>query len=587
MALLDQNFSPPAPNDESLQQEQLRAARLAMSLLLKGMRTIGMYRHNEAKFPSFLEPAHQALTSYLDRFGPLVLRVDITNFAFGNEALFDGDQPMPYKFFRDGIRQLIFRRGFTVDELVTLMLIALSDPARGEDISAQLWRANISNFEYIMVDGFTMDEVSQEEIQVDVEQVVDVLQNRLRTNSDDFIRFARVSEDDLEIKMDNVEQMRGLVITGSHVTPELKARLQKEIHEEESHRLFPKLLTAVFQVVESGVDDASLLDEMFAQLLDAMLIQEDLALIHQLVLKLKAMEQKSGLGSPPSILLRSFLSKMGGEQRLNSVAQILRVSRFKNPQDVTRYLQHLGPECAPALLDALELIELPENRLLLCDSLVPFAAADPTAFVERLALTVRPQTQRDMVYVLDRANHPEKVKIFRGLFTSSNLALKLDLMTILSRSRTGEVRKLLVELLEGPDQSLRTHAARLVVGFDTDRAFIDLMKVIRSDTFASRAPEERQAFFCALAETGLPSAMATFAQGLSERPGLFNKQKLLAEKRLMVAALGDAATIQASRMLQELSQDPDQPDELTSAARQQLSRIKKKNAATPEPEKAP
>src|SRR4030095_5603242 len=100
------------------------------------------------------------------------------------------DTPLPYKFYRDGIRQLIFRPGLRLDELVAFTLIALSEPDRGaEDVLAQLWRAGMEHLEYVMVEGFKMDEVSEQEVEVEVDKVVGYLYSRLKTGSDDYLRF--------------------------------------------------------------------------------------------------------------------------------------------------------------------------------------------------------------------------------------------------------------------------------------------------------------------------------------------------------------------------------------------------------------
>src|SRR5581483_11652296 len=122
------------------------------------------------------------------RYGPLKLRVEMTNFSLHKQELFSEENPLSYKFFKDGIRQLIFQPGLTVEELVTFTLIALSDPDRGaEDINAQLWKAQLKHLEYIMVESLHMDEFDEEEIQVEVDKIVDFLQRRLRSNSNDYL----------------------------------------------------------------------------------------------------------------------------------------------------------------------------------------------------------------------------------------------------------------------------------------------------------------------------------------------------------------------------------------------------------------
>jgi hypothetical protein len=564
------------PMTDPTLRTQVEAGRAVAYHLLKGMKVIGMYRHNEAKFGEFLQKAHVSLEEYTRQYGPLVLKVELTNFTLHKQDLFSEDNPIPYKFYKDGIRQLLFRPGFTVEELTTFTLISLSDPERGaDDLNAQLWRAQMPHFEYIMVEGFRMDEFSEEEVQVEVDKIVDYLQRRLRTHNEDYLRFARVTEEDLEMKLDDVEQMRGVVVTGVTATPELKARLQKDVDEEENQRLFPKLISAVFQVVESGVDDAELLTEMFSQLLDAMLLQEDFAIINQVVLKLRAMEQRSGADSAIGQLLRSFVGKMSEEQRLNRVADVLKFSRLKSPQDIVRYLSNINLDSIPILIDVLEVIELPANRTLLSDVLVPYAKERPEAFVERLKTTDRPQTQRDMVYILDRCNHPDKLKFFSSMLKSRNLALKLEVMAIIARGRTGEARKMIASLLQDDTMQVRLQAARVLPEFDREKGYADLMKVLKDKDFDDRKPEEKEGFYAAVGATGMPGAMTYFTQLLQNRGNLFSRQKVITDKVLAVAGLGGACTIQSAKLLQEIADDKAQPAEVVTAARMHLARVRK------------
>ena len=73
---------------------------------------------------------------------------------------------------------------------------------------------HMEHVEYVVVEGFTMEGTSEEEVQVEVDQVVGYLYARLKTNSDDYLRFARVSAEDLDAKLDGVDQMRGVVVGG-------------------------------------------------------------------------------------------------------------------------------------------------------------------------------------------------------------------------------------------------------------------------------------------------------------------------------------------------------------------------------------
>ncbi|QRK06910.1 HEAT repeat domain-containing protein [Archangium violaceum] len=555
-------------------QEKVESARNFTFHLLKGIKQIGMYRHNEARFPEFLGRAHEALAAYTDKYGPLSLRVEQQNFTLHGEAVFSEDTPLPYKFYRDGIRQLIFRPGLTLEEMVSLTLISLSEPDRGaEDVLAQLWRAGLEHLEYVVVEGFKMDEVSEQEVEVEVDKVVGYLYSRLKTNSEDFLRFARVNAEDLDSKLDGVEQMRGLVVAGNYASDDLKARLQREIAEEEHSRLFPKLVSAIFQVVEGGVDDTELLEEVFVQLLDAMLIQDDYGTINQMVLKLRAMAQREPEG-PSARLLAHFVLKMGEEQRVMRLAEVLKTTRPKNPVDITRYLQVLEPSTVFTMLNALETIEIPENRILVCDVLARFAQENPQPFVQRLE-SERPQTVRDMVYVLEKSNHPDRVKMFGLVMINKNLAVKLEVMNIIARGRTAEARKLIVEALNDSVTQVRILAARLLPEFDRDKAYVDLVRLMKDPGFEKKSLEERTAIYTAFGSTALPGAISLMLQMLAVKPTLLTKKKVLEDKLLAIAGLAGACSIPSYKALQGVVEDKSQPVEVLTAARKAMYQTKK------------
>ena len=579
-------ITPPDPMNDPVNREKVELARDFAFHLLKGIKQIGMYRHNEARFPEFMQQALATLTAYHQKFNTLSVKVEQTNFLLLGQTLFSDDSNLPYKFYRDGIRQLMFRPDITIQELVSFTLIAISEPERGaDDLLAQLWRSNLEHVEYVVVEGFKMDEYSEEQVQVEVDQVVGYLYQRLRGDSNDFLRFARVSTEDLDVKMEGVDQIRGAVVSGVTATDELKAKLQREVEEDENARLFPKLVSAVFQVVEGGLEDMSILEEMFSQLLDALLMQEDFGTINQVVLKLRAMEQRSQDSAGIAQLRKSMVMRMGEEQRLTRLGDILKVGKAKHPQDVTRYLQALDIESVPTLLTVLEAIEIPENRVLVMDVLVTFCKEMPDPFIVRLGAD-KPQLVRDMVYVIEKANVPDRLKLFGQALHHKNLAVRLEVMSIIAKGRTGEARKLIQEALNDPHPQVRMQAARVLPEFDREKALVELVRVVRdAATFEKKSPDERTAFYAALGSTGHPAALTLFHELLQVKPNLLNRKKVMEDKLLAVSGLAAVESVQAYKVLAGVVEDKTQPMEVLTAARKAMYQMKKAlfgDAAGPE-----
>ncbi len=570
--------SPPPladPLADPQNRQRLDLAKAFAFQLLKGIKQIGMYRHNEARYGEYLEKAYAAIRQYTEQFGTLLLKVEQQNLTLFDQPLFAEDTTLPFKFWRDGIRQFIFRPGLRLDELLTFTLVAVSDiEKQGEDTVAQLWRSPLDHLEYVVVEGFKVEGFSDEEVQIEVDKIVDYLYARLRSHSDDFLRFARVNPEDLELRLDGVEQVRGAVISGTTATDELKAKLQREITEEEQSRLFPKLVASIFQVAEAGVDDPALLEEMFLQLLDALLLQEDFATINQIVLKLRAMEDRPGM-SGIGQLKQSFLAKMGEEQRLVRAADVLRSAKPKGAADIGRYLAALDPRTLPLLLGVLETLDAPEHRLVLCDVIAEFARSNPSEVIQRLS-SDRPMTVRDMVYVLEKAQHPDRMRLFARVLKHKNLAVRLDVMGTIARGRSNESRKLIAEALKDENAQVRLQAARLLPEYDRELAYADLVSVVKHRDFQKRSPEEKAAFYSALGSTGLASAMSFMTQALAERARFWNRARVLDHKLLAVHGLAGVQSIQSYKALQATVEDRTQPPEVLMAARKALAETRRK-----------
>ncbi len=540
--------------------------------LAKGIKNIGIYRHNVSRFPEMVQRAFEAAARFTAEYGPLTLKVETQCFSLFKQPLFqagDAGENLPYKFYRDGIRHLIFRAGLTPEEFLQFVMIALSDPERSDDVLSQMWNASFAHIEYVVVEGFSFDDLSDDEVQVEVDKIVAYLYRRLRSDSEDYLRFARVSAEDLETKLENVEQVRGAVITGVTADPKLVAQLQEELEEDVGPRLFPKLVGSVFQVLEDGdAQDLAILQDVFLALLDAMLLQDDFPTINSLVARLRGLE-RDPKRAPAAAGLRSFFqAKMGEEHRLRRVGEILNAGKHPQPDEVLRYLHVLPSTSVITLLDILEAIDIPENRAVVCDALVVLGRGNPAPFVQRLD-SEKSQLVRDMISVIDRCDFPDKYRSIGQALRNPNLAVRLEVLAVLSRSKSEQSRKFVISALEDENVQMRLQAARLLPAMSGEDAMADLLRVIQSQSFERRELKERMSFYKALGSTGNPAALPVFTALLAQksllerlRPGKVKEDRLLA-----VAGLGALPCIPAYKALQAVVGEPGQDREVVLTAR--------------------
>jgi hypothetical protein len=488
----------------------------------------------------------------------------------------EGGENIPYKFYRDGIRALIFRPGITAEELLKFTLIAISDPKRGdEDILSQLWGASFEHVEYILVEGFTIGEMNEEEVAIEVDKVVSYLYGRLRSNSEDYMRFARLSAEDLDIKLEGVDQLRGAVIAGETANDELKRRVSDELRED-GVRLFNKLVNVLFQTIEqsAGKLDPDEMRETLIQVLDALLLQEDFASINQILVKLKALERNPALAETAVHLRETFIGKMGESQRLDRIGDIFKAGKPKNGPDIFRYLMTLDSNGVVPLLEILEGIELPENRQLVCDALAALGKDAPEPFISRLN-SEKSQTVHDMLYIVDKCDHPDKLKIFASALKNNNLAVRLAVLSIITKSRTEGARKLVVEALNDDAPQVRVGAARALAKYDREKAVAEILRVVKSPEFEKREQKEQIAIYAALGATDAAQALQFFQGIVEQKATLLRKKKINEEKLLAVHGLGNSTSLVAFKLLQFVEQDKTADAELLTATRKAMFNVKK------------
>jgi hypothetical protein len=328
----------------------------------------------------------------------------------------------------------------------------------------------------------------------------------------------------------------------SAVPPALVQRVQAELSFDREW-LLPKLCGVVLALLETElVENPGGLPEVPPEIIDWMLAQGNFGALNQLLVDLPARSKAPALAALPA--------KLAEPQRLAVVLDALRAKPPEAPEEVVRYLTALPPEVGAALLAALDTVELPESRQAICDALA-VVAHDPAPLVARLE-TGNPAMVRDMLYVLDKLQSPDKAKLLTTAFHSPNPEVRLGVLDAVVSARGPGARAMLSQALVDPEARLRSSAARGLLQLDPVSGVQELLRVLRSPQFAKRAQEEQLELYDMIGASGEPDAEAFLARAfLQDDGGLLQRRKVAKDKLLALAGLSACGTIAVYRLLQE------------------------------------
>lgn len=543
-------------------------ARPVFDKLRKSVKQIALYRHNTERYGEYLAPFVSALQDFLYKHNVLQVKVGPVEYRIGQHVVYEDEgreQNLIYPVWQAGIRLLIFKNGVSAEELQRFFVLCMGgmdDARKGrEDFVTQLWKAELESIEYIVVDGFkAVADDDAEEVEVEIEKVVAYLYKQLQSNSDDCLRFARVSQEDLELKLDNVDQMRGAVVEGVTATPADKLRVQQALQREDTNHL-QKMVVVLFQLLEFDTTEENFEDlaEAFIQLLDALILQQNFGAIDQILARFRRAAAKPTVKPGTLELIQRcelrFLSRMGESQRVQAIGQVLNSSMPKDADGIRSYLQALGVDAIAALIDMLETIQLLPNRRLVCDVLATMGQAYLEDFAARLT---HPSSNlvKDMIYIIDKINPAHKMQILAQVIEHPSAILRLETLAVIGKNGSDESFETIAKVLRShQDPQMRAQAARMMPNFPPEKGSGLLLDMVRADSFDRLTNSEKNALLSALVQMASPETDAYVRSIFEQKSGLLAKRKVDDMKLLAIAGLEGAPSVPAYQLLVMVAQD--------------------------------
>ncbi len=555
------------------------------ALLLKGLKNIGIYRHAENRYAEFLAPAHQMMSSFLEREMILPLKLGPYTLEFKKRVIYEDQnkENLTYKFYRDGMRFLIFRQGVPVEELLRFLLLILDSHADAsyahEDTITRLWKEDFRFIEYIVVEGFEFGDMTPEQVEIEVDRIVSYLRKQLEANSADVTRFARLDVEDLKLELSDVDQVRGGIISGRPARSEDKQWVQDELYLEEKKRLFAKMVLILFQLLERDCRESDLaaMTESFVQVLDSLLVSEDVRGAVAVLHRFDKIGTKNTLGEEQRGLVRrirdTFARRMAEPERLQTVTQYMALSKSLDELAVRSYLSVLSADQVPLLLDMLEGMERAEARRILVEVCAELGKNDVDQFALRLSHRSS-NVVKDMLAIIDRIDPPNKLDLYAKCLDHPNIVVRLDVLKTIGRASGERALKYLEKAARDPEIQLRMQAYRMLAVRSSDRAVPLLGEVFAAPDFLDRDKREQAAIVLGLGDARTPEALQMLTAPLLVKTTLFNRAKTTDMKLLAIRGLAAARTVEAFNLLAREVQNRNHPKEVLEAAHKAALRLR-------------
>ena len=148
--------------------EEIRAAKDVIQAILKSKKILRMYPSNNPIYIKTLEDTNSKFKEFFYYNDELQLKIKQNEIYCGSEQVYSSSEKednLALFFFKDGLRELTFRKGLTNDEMeafLTVITLDFDTEVIDDDIVTLFWEKDFQNIQYVVDEAILADEEDYE-----------------------------------------------------------------------------------------------------------------------------------------------------------------------------------------------------------------------------------------------------------------------------------------------------------------------------------------------------------------------------------------------------------------------------------------
>ncbi len=500
--------------------------------MTKTLKTFKAYPPNNPIYQKFAAELHEKFISFFEVYDTLPLTVEQFSLLFNGKDIFHNEERtdnIPLMLFVDGIREICFYKGITMDELISFVdvfKVVSEGNDLEDDVVTLLWEKNIEHISYSVSEGFI-----EEELPFDNDLLREEGGDERTPLGATYINVV-LAPSALDFKVDPVSD---------NELDALKSEIQRLDGDNllfEATDLFLDLMTT-----EKDIEGFKELARNVAKIIDIMADKNHIEKITDIISRLRAMLESETTPEHERII-DDVIDSAGSDDKIRKL-----FAGDINPESVQTYLLLLNKNAIPPLLNILGELEDRKMRRYLCNILSAIGKQAIEAFASGI-YDDRWYLVRNTLMILGIIREPAAIKYIEGSLNHPELRVRKEAVRALESIGSEEVRGPLMTALKDNDPGVRTSALKALRKFADN----DLFEVVKGMVMASDLKErpftEKREIFETLAEAGRETAFPMLAEFFKKK-GLFRRTETEELRACAAYGLGVLGTKESIALLEK------------------------------------
>lgn len=466
--------------------DEIREAKDILQTLIKAKKNIRMYPENNPVYIKTLEDSFARFKHYLDYREDFKLQIKQNTIAHEGEELYynaDKEDNLALFFFKDGLRELTFKKGLDRDELEEFLKIIAREFDREEiddDVVTLLWEKDFQNIQYVVDEAFLVD-IDEEDYETKAEQQL----TEQATDVNDLMRAYA----------DGYHGDERTEISIAPLSDEDLRMLQSDLEKDSSGKI-EKLVLILYELVYLSEKQADF-DETFRFIREALqfcIRNGDIGMINKVMRRASDVMEEPSLKESGKNYFRILSQYLGQQEMIGYLAEILDSTIEIEANMYEEFIGYLDRNAVQPLIHYLGEMKTVSARKHIIDGLIVLGRKDIQLIAKGLE-DERWYLVRNIIHILRKIGDKRATEYLLRTVRHNDIRVRKEGIKALGELGGHDVIQTLRECLEDEDGEVRITAAKAFGSIGTEVAKKIVLDKISNKNFKDKEFDEKKAFY--------------------------------------------------------------------------------------------
>lgn len=506
--------------------EELSKAKDIVLSFLKSKKIVRMYPSNNPIYINAIEDDFKKFREFFYFRDELIFKIKQNEISYDSDAVYtniEKEDNLALFFFKDGLRELNFKKGLTIEEIEDFLKIISLDfnrDALDDDMVTLFWERDFQNIQYVVDDAILTDEENYEEAAVASIKEKEPEQDSLMKAYEDAFQEEMVHDISI-VPLSNKD---------------LQLLLQE--YERDAEDKTGKLLDILFEMIYLQQSRSELEDMagFFVSAIEYSIGHGDIQLATDALSRFKKILDDNNEEDERKRLARKILSVAGNESVVNLLGEIMDSGQEMEEKIFEDFVRFLDKNALVPFMKILGELKSIQGRKIVIDALVVLGIKDIATLAKGLTDS-RWYVVRNIIYILRKIGDKRAVDYLLKTVRHGDIRVKKEVIRALGELGGTGVLQILRDCLEDPEIQVRSAALRALGSMRAEAPKRIIINKIADKNFKEKGFEEKKEYFEVLSQWK-DEEVFTFVVGILKKRTFFRRTKTDESRACAAYSLG-------------------------------------------------